>query len=184
MSNENTARLRRWAESVLAMPAGHHDEDMLAAADHIMATTTPPAMDEVEWDEEKHALTGAVVDVGGGPIEVVMLAGSVDGIDYVTLDGKFGYEPRYYFTPNGKRYELREVGAGESEDDEKPEHPATLTTVEDYENAPRGTIVDLDGTVALRSALGWFYTGNDSAYGAQDMFHLGEGTVLRWGWGE
>lgn len=36
---ENTARLRRWAESVLAMPAGHHDEDVIAAAAPDLAET-------------------------------------------------------------------------------------------------------------------------------------------------
>ena len=136
-------------------------------------------MDEVAWSDEEHALAGAVMDIGGGPIDVVMLAGSVDGIDYVTLDGKFGYEPRYYFTPNGKKYELVEVGAPE-----EPEHPETLTTVEDYRTAPSGTIsVELNGYPWLKvnSAI---WESRSLEFSPQTMFMHGPHSVLRWGWGE
>ena len=173
MTNKTDRLAREWAESKLAMPTGHLDADVIAAAEHIMATTKEPTMDEVEWNEEKHALTGAVVDVGSGPVQVVMLAGSVDGIDYVTLDGKFGYEPRYYFTPNGKKYELVEVTGDE--------HPETLSTVEDYENAPEGTVVDIWDTVAIRQRYGWAVTEYLYKLGNDEMFQQGEGVVVRWG---
>lgn len=181
MTNEKEKLAREWAESKLAMPTGHLDADVLAAAEHVMATTTEPTMDEVEWNEDTHALTGAVVDVGSGPVDVVMLAGSVDGIDYATLDGKFGYEPRYYFTPNGKRYELREVT-------DKPEPPETFTTWEDFDNAPEGTVVSSPGAVpAMKNRDGRWravgittpLTSGSLALGAESP-----ATVLRWGWGE
>lgn len=181
MSNDRERLARQWAEEAKDFPNAEYSVKTNAAIEHILATTTPPAMDEVEWDEEKHALTGAVVDVGGGPVDVVMLAGSVDGIDYATLDGKFGYEPRFYFTPNGKRYELREVGAGESEADEKPEHPETLVTAQDYENAPEGTVVQIGGVVALRVNGYWLQSCGRGLAFSCEMAQLGRGTVFSWG---
>ena len=177
MSN-NTARLaRQWAEKYLRYADELDSEELYAAAQIVKANTTPPTMDEADWDEEKHALTGALVDVGGGPVDVVMLAGSVDGIDYATLDGKFGYEPRYYFTPNGKKYELREVT-------DKPEHPETLRTLEDYENAPEGTIAASNGKweVPYMKQNGlWWHRGI-----ACSNEHMARNChpVVREGWGE
>ena len=59
MSNERERLAREWAESKLAMPTGHLDADVIAAAEHIMATTTPLSMADVEWDDEKHRGAGA-----------------------------------------------------------------------------------------------------------------------------
>lgn len=283
MSNERERLARQWAEKVRSVPEINYGPEANAAAEIVLATTAPPAMDEVEWDEEKHALTGAVVDVGGGPIEVVMLAGSVDGIDYVTLDGKFGYEPRYYFTPNGKRYELVEVtdkpenpvepstktmdeyslaecadmvgmwagynrheaggeptafviitgeeneagrvpfynpgaptphdwapdswmltprfdmprawgtdgepcaptvSSGENVRADQPEHPATLTTVEDYEKAPAGTVVALSLFAPWTKKSDGKWESGTSSVGSTDLAVSGPHTVLRWGRGE
>ena len=173
MSNENLAR--RWAES---RNPNSLSEDARAARAYILDHTTPQSMDEVAWSDEEHALAGAVTDMGGGPIDVVMLAGSVDGIDYATLNGKFGYEPRYYFTPNGKKYELREVGAPE-----QPARPATLETVEDYVNAPEGTTVAEPGYTAWTKV----YDGNWWRGDEDNTNHWMAGTkrdVLRWGWGK
>ena len=191
MSNNRERLAREWATSTL--PRG--DAKTLAAIEHILATTTEPTMDEVEWNEEKHALTGAVVDVGGGPVQVVMLAGSVDGIDYATLDGKFGYEPRYYFTPNGKKYELREVtdkpeegeptvSSNENVGADQPEHPETLIAVEDYRSAPVGTIAaDPNGYPWVKANTSIWESGR-LEFSPQTMFMHGPHTVLRKGWGE
>lgn len=172
MSNENLAR--RWAES---RNPNSLSEDARAARAYILDHTTPQSMDEVAWSDEEHALAGAVFDVGGGPVDVVMLAGSVDGIDYVTLDGKFGYEPRYYFTPNGKKYRLVEVT-------DKPENPETLSTLEDYENAPEGTIVARGdyAPYVKRGPNAWTTEYSSLAYD-EDMARAPR-KVLRWGWGE
>ena len=133
MSNEKLAR--RWAES---RNPNSLSEDARAARAYILDHTTPQSMDEVAWSDEEHALAGAVMDIGGGPIDVVMLAGSVDGIDYATLNGKFGYEPRYYFTPNGKKYELVEVT-------DKPENPVepSTKTMDEYTMAERADMVGM-----------------------------------------
>lgn len=63
------------------------------------------------------------------------------------------------------------------------QHPETLTTLEDYENAPVGTVVAIDGNQA------WTKTGPDrwcSPGGvARDAdIACGIDKVLRWGWGE
>lgn len=184
MSNENTARLRRWAESVLAMPAGHHDGDMLAAADHILATTDPLTMADVEWDD-KHFLAGATINEGDSAKEMVMCGFTRDGEIYVVEPnpgrGKRGYWPMPGdLTPNGKRYELVEV-TDEQDSTDTPTHPATLTTEQDYANAPKGTIVDIDGTVAVHAVNGWCFAGLAGAYSSYFLFHQGEGEVIRWG---
>lgn len=175
---ENTARLRRWAESVLAMPAGHHDEDVIAAAEHILATTTPPAMDEVEWDNEKHRGLGAVDEAGQG---WVMLQDDGGYINCIGLDLNPVGAERGDLTPNGKRYELVEVTDKPDQADE-PEYPETLTTVEDYENAPEGTIVASNGQWEVphmkQNGL-WWRSGiaSDNEFMARNCH-----PVLRWGW--
>ena len=132
MSSEQERLAREWAESVRAMPAGHHDEYANAAAENILATT-PPTMADVEWDDEKHRGAGAT-----DPNGKVWVMSENDGgyINCTGLDMDTCGAPADTLTPNGKRYELREVT-------DEPEHPETLTTLEDYENAPKGTIVKL-----------------------------------------
>lgn len=142
-----------------------------AAAEYILATTPPPTMADVEWDDEKHHLHGATAPDGE---EVVMMWPEDDYIR--TAQESWS---RDCLTPNGKRYELREVGAPE-----EPEHPETLVTEQDYENAPEGTIVNIDGTVAIRGVYGWICTGEDAIYRTRGMFDQGEGEVIRWGWGK
>lgn len=141
MSND-TARLRRWAESVLAMPAGHHDEDVLAVADHILATTGPLTMADVEWDD-KHFLAGATINEGDSAKEMVMCGFTRDGEIYVVEPnpgrGKRGYWPMPGdLTPNGKRYELVEVT-------DKPENPVepSAKTMDEYSLAERADMVGM-----------------------------------------
>lgn len=146
-----------------------------AAAEYILATTTPPTMADVEWDDEKHYLAGATTSNGGS---VVMLWHDDIDTDHIITD--HAEWPRDRLTPNGKKYELREVGAPK-----QPEHPATLMTEQDYENAPVGTIVDIDETVAVRWKIGWYIAGFEGDHSSEFMFHQGEGDVIRWGgWGK
>lgn len=63
------------------------------------------------------------------------------------------------------------------------QHPHTLTTLEDYENAPVGTIVASDGHQA------WTKTGPDKwqslgAVARDDDMACGIDKVLRLGWGQ
>lgn len=63
----------------------------------------------------------------------------------------------------------------------EPNRRHVLSTTEDYENAPRCTVVSASGKVAERGLLGWHFTGFESDHGSEYMARLGEGTVLRWG---
>lgn len=178
MSN-NTARLaREWAEDFLTHADKTDDRydpskaGVIAAAERILATTDPLTMADVEWDDDKHYLTGATGPFGD---EVVMMWYD-DDTDHIFTNGEEW--PRDRLTPNGKKYELREVGAPE-----EPEHPATLVTEQDYVNAPHGTIVAEPGGHALTKGSdgGWWPGGTWRT--SREM----SGTkrdVLRRGWGK
>lgn len=173
MSNERERLARQWAENFKADILYDATMDELAAAsEHIMATTTEPTMADVEWSGEKHHLAGATLPDGG---EVVMMWPDNYGTGHIIA--KEGEWPPERLTPNGKKYELVEVT-------DKPEHPETLTTVEDYRTAPVGTIaVDLNGYPWLKvnSAI---WVSKSLEFSPQTMFMHGPHSVLRPGWGE
>ena len=160
---ENLAR--QWAEEIKSVPHVYHDEKHHAAADHILDTTTPLTMADVEWDYDTHYLAGAIF---AGGEEVVMVRPHNDRI--VTDKGNLLPE---MLTPNGKKYELREIP--------EPDHPETLVTEEDYQDAPEGTVVQIRGTGAMRVDGGWLCTGGRGLTFSYEMAQLGEGTVLGWG---
>ena len=67
----------------------------------------------------------------------------------------------------------------------KSAHPEFLETEADYQNAPEGTIVALDGsgTIWLKKFGGWRNTAGD--HGVESAcIALDSRRVLRWGWGE
>lgn len=104
MHNEQLAR--EWAESV-------RDSDPImserahAAAEYILTHVPAPTMAEVDWDDEKHRGLGAVDEAGQ---EWVMLQDDGGYINCIGLDLNPVGAERGELTPNGKRYELREVG--------------------------------------------------------------------------
>ena len=169
MSNERERLAREWAERAKTREVSSLEEQ--AAADHVLATTTEPTMADVEWSDEKHRLAGATTPKGD---KVAMLWHDDSGTDHIITD--FGEYPREYLTPNGKRYELREVTGGE--------HPETLTTVEDYRRAHLGTIIAGEVSSAWQKTVdGWVLVGD--AEPETDLFMAKtERTVLRWGWVE
>lgn len=174
MSNERERLAREWATSTL--PRG--DAKTLAAIEHILATTTEPTMDEVEWEDEKHFLAGAVYEVEGSTCPVVMVGETRDGCEIysVDLDEHTGFWPMHGdLTPNGKRYKLVEVTGDE--------HPETLRTLEDYRIATVGTVVAYaDGHAWTKTASGAWRQGKDRRTN-REMAGT-ERLVLRWGWGE
>lgn len=144
-----------------------------AAAEYILATTTPLTMADVDWNDEKHHLAGATTHDGE---EVVMVWPTAYTTDYITaVEGEWR---RDQLTPNGKKYELREVGATE-----EPEHPATLETRADYANAPVGTVVaEPGGSARTKGHDGNWYRGGDCL--TNGLMADTERDVLRWGWGK
>ena len=178
MSNEKLAR--QWAERKKAQAKRHMEdagyvtrEDTLAAIEHVLATTDPLTMADAVWNDEKHHLAGATTPSG---IEVVMLWLNT-GINRIVTGG--GLYARDMLTPNGKRYELREVGAPE-----QPEHPEVLTTREDYENAPVGTIVARNEYhPCVKQHFGVWENTFGTTYSDAEMADASR-QVLRWGWGK
>ena len=161
---------RQLAEHVKALEVS--SPEMTATAERILATTTPPTMADVEWDDEKHYLAGATTSNGGS---VVMLWHDDIDTDHIITDHAEWQRDR--LTPNGKRYELREIG-----EPEQPEHPATLETLEDYENAPAGTVVAEPGRPALTKTHGGEWHRYGGWFTSDEMAHT-ERQVLRWGEG-
>ena len=104
----------------------------------------------------------------------VMLKDRTDGKIWVidlNLKGLY-YALAADLTPNGKRYKLVE----------KPDHPEVLETVEDYRNAPEGTVVARDNLSP------WWKTDDGTWERIYDeksdtgmAFQHGVYKVLRWG---
>lgn len=199
MPNQLTTKLaRKWAEAVtesgsgIITPHTVTDEELnrwrAAARDYLLAVLPEPTMADITWRIGEHTLAGATLDLGlGETTECVMLAKDEHGyITYITLDGHINDDAKDCFTPNGKRYKLVEEGTLSSNENvghDQPEHPAILTTVEDYQNAPEGTVVDVSGGVAIHHLHGWGITEYSLKLSPREMSEQGEGIVIRWGWG-
>ena len=174
----NQERLaREWAQEKLAVEYDYPERvrgKELAAAEHILATTTPPTMADVEWDSGEHQGAGAIDSDGD---VWVMIQDDGDYINCVGLDLNPVGAKRGELTPNGKRYELREVT-------DEPEHPEVLCTVEDYENAPVGTIVAGSGHYPITKTDRGTWMNSFISNGSNADMAVMPRTVLREGWGE
>lgn len=187
MSKDLKTSARRWAWEYMLCNAElpeHAQDDEYRAAQHILATTTPLTMADVKWDNRHF---GRVCE-GEDGVEWVMLYRRGDGrIMGVTPDLQKvrGLRPQW-LTPNGKRYELREVTVSSNENvgSDQAEHPETLRTKDDYENAPRGTIVARNEYSPHMKHVQnvWGNAFNDT-YSDERLAGTSR-KVLRWGWGE
>lgn len=179
---------REWAEGYQKnypefLPESHATEMVKrakAAADYIMEHTTPPTMADVEWDDAEHFGQGAVGEDG---VEWVMLYlrrdGMIVGIKH-DLAVVRGLRPEW-LTPNGKRYELVDIT---DKPEPGPEHPKTLRTVEDYGNAPVGTIAAINGyDPIIKGNDGWGRTSEGENTSEETArLAVAERKILRWGW--
>lgn len=97
---------RQWAEWNKSCEVS--SPEIQAAANFILAHTTPPTMAEIEWDEEEHFLAEAKHPKWG---KVVMLYEFDEFISVMqTSDGPkvaLG-DVKERFTPTGRRYVLQE----------------------------------------------------------------------------
>lgn len=170
--NNNTERerlAREWAERTKTAPGVKSHPGLIAAIEYILATTTPPTMADVEWGPE-HYLAGATTPDG---LEVVMMWHDEHTDSIITDEGAI---PRDRLISNGKGYNLRETT--------EPEHPETLTTSEDYENAPEGTIVAQNGcSPYVKQGLNRWKDTSDGIFSDKIMAGTSR-KVLRRGWGE
>ena len=139
MSEDLKAAARRWAHEYMLcnfeIPE-HAQDDEYMAAKYITQCLAPPTMEDLQWDRDRHFLAGAT----DGEYDYVMISpyrhDEESFLEIATIDcdsSNLMMIDAHSLTPNGKKYELVEV-AGD-------EHPETLTTLEDYEDAPEGTIV-------------------------------------------
>lgn len=171
---------RQWAEDYQKnypefLPESHAAEMVKrakAAADYILEHTEPEIPELNRWD-------GVEMD---GREWVVRSASKTGKLALIASDGSaYAHDFAENVTPNGKKYELREVT--------KPDHPEVLKTVEDYENAPEGTIVVTPGedSMAVQKLDDgkWGIIGVKKLVDAEDCSRAsadhGATTVLRWG---
>lgn len=187
MTTNDAQIAREWAER--AMNQDLSDDvprcGYRAAARHILDTTTPPTMADIAWDDEAHHLAEATAAWSDGyPSTVIML-------------NKFGkkivvYQPSSHYsgmrelnpgilTPTGRKYRLELTPPSEPAED-TPDHPAVLTTEEDYENAPTGTIVAGDyGDPWVKDDLGFWLVGGGGGSEISRLMVFDARRVLRWG---
>jgi hypothetical protein len=145
------------------------------ARERVLSTTKPPTMADVDWDHEKHYLAEAIA-FGGR--KVVMVRPGLNGACIVTDKGTW---LRGLLTPNGKRYKLAEV----TDESDEPTHPATLTTEQDYANAPMGTVVAEPGRFAWTKSYGESYCWSQGGAWLTNREMAGtERQMLREGWGK
>lgn len=102
---------RQWAEWNKSCEVS--SPEIQAAANFILAHTTPLTMADVEWDDEKHYLAEAEHDVYG---QVIMLGLDAGGlIEFIIpsrRDFRCDTDSPGNLTPTGKRYTLTEVQDG------------------------------------------------------------------------
>lgn len=105
--NNNTERLaRKWAERIMATPEREYAPSTIAAAEHILATTTPPTMADVEWDDDEHYFAEAEHVSWGA---VTMIYRDRNGTIRCAAKGEVYIAAPEDLTPTGRRYTLTEV---------------------------------------------------------------------------
>lgn len=177
MSNERERLAREWATSTL--PRG--DAKTLAAIEHIMATTTPLTMADVEWDDKKHFLAGATHKETNAPLVMIGPAMRDKTTDCVALSLNCGYQvENHNLTPNGKKYELREVT-------DKPEHPVepSTKTMDEYTLSERTDMVGMWAGYNRHEAGGdpedfLIITGEENETGRVPCYNPGAPTPHAW----
>lgn len=227
---------RELAEDIKAKPESDTTPKQRAAADHILATTEPvlSTMADMHWFEDEHRLAGATTIEG---LDVVMLWYDTRR-DLIITDGLI--YSREMLVPNGKKYELHEVGtaepdvsrarelvedlardhnlhtltdhklahvmndvldalgatiapavssdgcgddADEGADNTATTQPEVLETLEDFKNAPDGTVVTFNegsGFPWIKSNSKWW--SGDFPCTSENLKSQGKGRILRKGW--
>ena len=187
LMNGDAQIAREWAEkvSVREKITFSVDDETLAVARYILATTTPPTMADVEWDDEEHSGLCATFLGGRGEETVVrMLTRNAVGIVCRSPKGFNFHADKAFLTPiPGTRLDL--TPRREQEPESTPDHPAVLTIEADYRNAPVGTVVATEGEGAWTWTKGrdglWEAFGIISGYNNYAVSDEAR-QVLRWGW--
>lgn len=173
---------REWAETFKALEV---NKECRAAVEFILANTKPPTMEDVEWDAREHRGLGTVGEDGTEWVMLHMMPN--DWIACISSDlRKYRHLKPEWLTPNGKRYKIVEATVSQDEKvaDDQPEHPKTLRTVEDYGNAPVGTIAAINGyDPIIKGNDGWGRTSEGENTSEETArLAVAERKILRWGW--
>lgn len=172
MSKTQEQIAREWAENRMSIKSFTNNPTLEAVAEVVMRHTKPATMRDVVWDPKKHRGLGATDGYGN---EWVMLKwNGADRIVCATPDlEKVHTIARLNLTPNGKRYKFTAEGEGGHE---------VLGTIEDYREAPDGTVVLIDNGHALTKRRAVWVGARGSGRTPYDLGGV-ERRVARWGWG-
>lgn len=178
---------REWSDDYLAYVGESNERKeecsrMYAAAMFIQKRTDPLTMEGVEWSNAIHLLAGA--DWESTPVVMIEPCDS-DTITVLSLlDQEIWTADSASLVPNGKRYTMTELTElGKLDKTAKPARPEFLETLEDFKNAPDGTIVVLDegsGFPWIKSNSKWWL--GDFSCTAEEMEPQNKGHILRKGW--
>ena len=170
---------RRLAEQYVRKGYENGNAELDEAATRILDATAPLTMADVKWDNEKHYLAGAINEIDGS--ECVMVAPIDGAIANASLGGScLMLTSPGAFTPNGKKYRLVEV----TDDGPEPSHPEVLVTLEDYEDAPVGTVVAMRVVADVWVKVGDKWKQGEFNHRSSGYLVGTERIVLRRGWGE
>lgn len=183
-NNTDAQIARQWVESnINALKPTEPTAGVREAIErHILATTIPPTMSDIEWDDDAHAGLCAEHPKYG---TVGMLEKDTHG-DILLIHAEEGrlrtrWTHPHHLTPlPGTHLDLTPRSGSEPET--TPDHPTELTTLEDYRNAPEGTIVaqDSDRPFVLIYEL---WMSSPTVMRDHDEMAGIRRRVLRWGWG-
>lgn len=169
MQTEDYKEVREWARQVMDNP-GYTSPFMQTVAKTMLELLPSQTIADTGFDFDEHHLAGATTRDGD---EVVMLWQDVDETEQIICDDS-AWAPDC-LAPNGKQYELREIS--------EPDHPETLTTAEDYADAPVGTIAAPNQcSPYMKYGLIRWKDMSDDTFSDEDMSGAAL-KVLRWGWG-
>ena len=182
-NNADDQIAREWALRVVesAENAQPVSRGALAAARYVLDTTTPPTMSDIEWDDYAHAGLCAEHPVYGTVRMLEADSGGAIRIFYVE-EGLFRRQwvlPAKLTPIPGTKIDLTPRSGSEPEN--TPDHPTELTTLEDYRNAPGGTIVEQDGGKPFVLIDGRWMDPNSRFFDHWYMVGIRR-RVLRWGW--
>lgn len=184
-TNTDAQIAREWARRAVesAENAQPVSRGALAAARHVLATTTPPTMADIAWDDEVHA--GLCAEHCDGDVRMIGPDPDNEGVIFCHYINAFGPPvtgglSAENLTPiPGTKIDLTP-----RRESTTPDHPVTLSSVEDYDDAPVGTVVADDDDVAMKRDTGrWYWAWKNGAFWAEDLADVDVDpcTVVRWG---
>lgn len=165
MTDFDTGIARRWAQ-IAREDARLSTQE---AAKALLALLPEPTLAEIGWDWDTHHMAGAITPQEE---EVVMLWFDDDA--NLVICAESAWRPDE-LTPTGRRYKLAALN-------KQTAHTWYLTTAEEAEDVPEGTIIAKPGSepYLMDDDLGWI-----TPSGAYTHEHVVENLpwcVLRWGW--